>query len=102
MISLVLKECLAYLFLIMDASSLRRELGIVLGIPVGLQVLCVPGGASIHCGRLTCGPVGMHVLLVQHLHVHLNLLQPHSVLFDELLLLPLETSELLNLLILVQ
>lgn len=43
MVPLILEERLTYLFLIMNASCLRLELGIVLSIPVGLEVLGVPG-----------------------------------------------------------
>ena len=55
-VTLVLEERLAYLFLIVNASGVRVELGVVGCVPVRLQVLGVSGGGpSVYRRRLTRG-----------------------------------------------
>ena len=69
MITLILEERLAYLFLIMDAASMGVELRVVGRVPVRLQILSIPGGPSVDRRRLTRGSVRVHLLLIQHLHL---------------------------------
>lgn len=69
MVTLILEERLAYLFLIMNASSVRVELRVVRRVSVRLKVLGVPGGPSIYRRCLACGPMRVHLLFIQHFHL---------------------------------
>ena len=94
MVPLILEERLTYLFLVVDAPSLRLELGIMLSVPVCLQVLGVPGW-TIHRRSLTRRAVRVHLLFVQHLHflsltliaaLRLRVLPCHQILLHVALL----------------
>ena len=68
MVSLILKECLTYLLVIVYAACMRVKLAVVRGVTVSLNVLCISGNACIYGCRLTGRTVRVDLLFVQHLH----------------------------------
>ena len=68
MITLILKECLAYLFILVNVAPMRVELTIVRCVTVCLNVICISGYASIDGSGLTCCSVRVNLFFVKHLH----------------------------------
>ena len=57
MVTLILKEGLTYLFIIVYIATMRVELAIVRGVTMRLNIVCLSRHASVYRSRLTCGSV---------------------------------------------
>ena len=68
LITLVLEECLTYLFILMNITSMRVKLAIMRCVTMSLNIRSVSGSTSIYCCRLTSGSMWIYLLFVKHFH----------------------------------
>jgi len=68
LVSLVLKEGLTDLFILVDVTTVRIKLTIMWGVTVSLNVVGISGHAWIYRCRLTRRSVRVYLFFIKHLH----------------------------------